>query len=105
MRLVRHAGDTYVRPVGSDRRVDRAGPMENACDTLCSHSIVVANAFSTGPWTAQNAAHTLHTRTRCRLSTYDPTGTSPITRYYSDGGVSLTKRRSAPTSAPLRRNP
>ena len=45
MSIVHRAGDTWVRPVGSDRRVDRAGPMENACDTLRSHSIVVETGF------------------------------------------------------------
>ena len=105
MTILLRAGDSGAGPFGSDRRVDRAGPMENACDTPCRHGTRRRNAFSTGSWTAKNAAHTLHTRTRCRLSTYDPTGTVPITRYDLDGGDWLTHRRCAPTSVHVRRNP
>ena len=45
MSIAQRAADAGDRPVASDRSVDRAGPMENACDTPCNLDDAVGTRF------------------------------------------------------------
>ena len=47
MSIAQRAADAGDRPVASDRRVDRAGPVENACDTPGNLDDAVGPRFHT----------------------------------------------------------